>query len=194
MVGPSILFGVPSLGVGNGFGGAVAAGSAFPSTATTPAAAAATPTINTAAAPDGDDAEAPLEQINLTTGGPGEENETVLYEVRAKALKFVKDSDNNKDKTKSDNPWSTQGIGPLRLLKNQQTHAVRLLLRAEPSGKVALNRALLPGESYAANEKYVKITTADESGAGLETWMLQVKTKDMAAELARKLEEYKGAS
>lgn len=92
---------------------------------------------------------------------------------------------------KSKSPWSTKGVGPLRLLKHRETGAVRLLLRAEPRGHVAINRAVLPDFSYKADAKYVRITTATEAGDGLETWMIQMKTQDVAKELAAALEEHK---
>lgn len=113
--------------------------------------------------------------------------------MRAKALKFMPPADGDV-KGKSKSPWSTQGIGPLRLLKHKETGMVRLVLRAEPRGHVASNRAVLPNMSYKADEKYVKITTSNEEGDGLETWMVQVKTKDMARELAEALEKSKGSN
>ncbi|OAA53385.1 Ran-binding protein [Niveomyces insectorum RCEF 264] len=146
---------------------------------------------------DGD--EAPQEQIKLTEGGPGEEDEAVVYEVRAKALKLVLakgGSDNEVPSLKEKkSPWRTEGVGPLRVLKHKATGAVRLLLRAEPRGHVVLNKALLPEFSYKPepNAKYVKLTTANGFGSGLETWILQVKTKELAQRLADVLEEYKTA-
>ncbi|KAK4153614.1 hypothetical protein C8A00DRAFT_15174 [Chaetomidium leptoderma] len=147
---------------------------------------------------DGD--EAPQEQISLTDGGPGEEDESAVYEVRAKAVKLVTGADSddesgsNADKTKKKSPWKVQGVGPLRLLKNKTTGAVRMLLRAEPRGHVALNKAILPDFSYKAETKYVKVTTAADDGKSLETWMLQVKTPAMAQALADALEEHKKAN
>jgi hypothetical protein len=119
-----------------------------------------------------------------------------LHEVRAKVLKFVPPGEGGDDdeKPKSKSPWSTQGIGPLRLLQNKETKAVRLLLRAEPRGHVAMNRAVLPDVTYKADEKYVKMTTSNETGEGLETWMIQVKTKDLAKALADSLEKHKEAN
>ncbi|CAG9949709.1 unnamed protein product [Clonostachys rosea f. rosea IK726] len=129
------------------------------------------------------------EQINLTDGA--EEGEDTLHEVRAKVLKFIPAGSEGDDKPKSKSPWSTQGVGPLRVLQNKETKLVRLLLRAEPRGHVALNRALMPEMSYKADNKYVKITTSNEKGDGLETWMIQVKTKELAIELAEALEKHK---
>ena len=108
-------------------------------------------------------------------------------------LRFIPASEreDGEDKAKSKSPWSTQGVGPLRLLKHKETKTVRLLLRAEPRGHVALNRAVLPDMTYKADEKYVKMTTSNEKGDGLETWMIQVKTKDLAKALAEELEKNK---
>ena len=128
------------------------------------------------------------DQVNLTDGT--EMDEETMHEVRAKALKFVT-ADPSEDKGKSKSPWTTQGVGSLRLLKHKETGNVRLLLRAEPRGNVVMNRALLPDIKYEANEKYVKMTTSNDKGDGLETWMIQVKTKDLAKALAEALEKHK---
>ncbi|AEO56046.1 hypothetical protein MYCTH_107142 [Thermothelomyces thermophilus ATCC 42464] len=173
------------------------------SLATTPAATTPEPSANAedgqGTNADGDDA--PQEQISLTGGGPGEEDESVVHEVRAKAVKLVTGSDSdddsgsNADKAKKNkSPWKVQGVGPLRLLKNKTTGAVRMLLRAEPRGHVALNKAILPDFNYKAEAKYVKVTTATDDGKGLETWMLQVKTPASAQALAEALEEHKKAN
>lgn len=107
-------------------------------------------------------------------------------------LKFVPAGEkSDEDQPKSKSPWTTQGVGPLRLLKHKETNSVRLLLRAEPRGHIAINRSVLPDMSYKSDEKYVKMTTGNETGDGLETWMIQVKTKDLAKELAEALEKYK---
>jgi hypothetical protein len=174
------------------------------SLATTPAATTPEPS---AKAEDGketnaDGDEAPQEQISLTDGGPGEEDESAVHEVRAKAVKLVtgpdsdEDSSSNADKAKSakKSPWKLQGIGPLRLLKHKTTGAVRMLLRAEPRGHVALNKRVLPDFNYKADNKYVKVTTASDDGKGLETWMLQFKTPAAAQALAEALEEHKKAN
>ncbi|CAK7214063.1 hypothetical protein SBRCBS47491_002016 [Sporothrix bragantina] len=147
---------------------------------------------------DGD--EAPQEQISLTDGGPGEEDEAAVHEVRAKALRLATSNDESGSESpagkEKKSPWKTEGVGPLRVLKNKTTGSVRLLLRAEPRGHVALNRALLPDFTYKPepNAKYVKLTTANDAGTGLETWMLQVKTKEVAQQLADALEEHKAAN
>lgn len=164
--------------------------------ATTPAAGTPEPSTQADTAKDGeannDDGEK-HEQINLADGV--HDDEDVLHEVRAKVLKFVPASEkSDDDKPKSKSPWSTQGVGQLRLLQHKETKLVRLLLRAEPRGHVALNRALLPNVTYKPDEKYVKVPTSNEKGDGLETWMIQVKTKDLAKELTEALEKNKVAN
>ncbi|KAJ4318955.1 hypothetical protein N0V84_006579 [Fusarium piperis] len=159
------------------------------SLATTPAGGTPEPSTQAEGAAAGDEGEK-QEQVNLTEGL--EKDEDVLHDVRAKVLKFVPASEKSEEKkSKSQSPWSTQGVGALRLLKHKETSVVRLLLRAEPRGHIALNRAILPDMSYKADKKYVKITTSNEKGDGLETWMIQVKTADMAKELAAAMEKHK---
>lgn len=140
----------------------------------------------------------PQEQISLTEGGPGEEDEQVVHEVRAKALRLApkSDDDDDKDKGAKKNPWKTEGLGPLRLLKHKSTGAVRILLRGEPRGNVAMNKTILPDFDYKVDKgaKWIKVPCAKEDGKGLETWMLQVKTNDLALKLADALEENKKAN
>lgn len=146
-----------------------------------------------------EDAEQQDQQVSLTDGGPGEEDEEVVHEVRAKAMRLVasKPDDTPEEKAKQKkNPWKTEGLGPLRVLKHKTSGAVRLLLRAEPSGKVALNKLLLPNFDYKVDKdaKWIKVTTAKDDGKGLETWMLQVKSNDFAVKLAAVMEEHKVAN
>ncbi|KAK8032951.1 hypothetical protein PG991_002349 [Apiospora marii] len=187
--GGSGIFG--SLQPPGGGGTSTGANSPFPA----PSSMNTTPMGGTPEPQTQDGEEAPQEQISLTTGGPGEENEEILLEVRAKATKFVpvvKGGDGDEDGNKS--PWRTQGLGPLRVLKNKSTGCVRLLLRAEPRGHVAMNKALLSQFEYKPDnvkKTSIKIMTANDDGAGLETWLLQVKKPETAAELATVLEANK---
>ncbi|KAL7938929.1 hypothetical protein V8C35DRAFT_289632 [Trichoderma chlorosporum] len=163
------------------------------SLATTPAGGTPEPSAQLKAnssAADNDEEGEKHEQISLTEGA--EKDEEVLHEVRAKVLKFVPAGEASEtEEKKSKSPWATKGVGSLRLLKHKETNTVRLLLRAEPRGNVAMNRSVLPDLSYKADEKYVKMTTSNETGDGLETWMIQVKTKDVAKALAEALETHK---
>jgi hypothetical protein len=176
--------------VGFAFGAPSATSSLFPS-------AAASATTSRATTPggttDGDnsgdgDGEAEKEKyvpFNLSTGGPGEEHEDVVHEVRAKALKYSpKEGGDN-------NAWESKGVGPLRVLKHKETGVSRILLRMDPTGLIILNKGLLSGVKYEAKEKTVKFLTPLDNGAGLETWILQVKTPAFAKTLAEVLEANK---
>ncbi len=142
---------------------------------------------------NGDGEEAPQEQISLTEGGPGEEDEEILHEVRAKAIKYVPVTPGEEGEN-TGSPWRTQGVGPLRILKNKTTGSVRILLRAEPRGHIAMNKALLPDIEYKAKEKTISFAAATDSGTGLETWVLQVKKPEFAQELASIMETNKTAN
>ncbi|KAI0885751.1 uncharacterized protein GGS22DRAFT_161895 [Annulohypoxylon maeteangense] len=140
-----------------------------------------------------DGEEAPQEQLSLTTGGPGEEDEIILHEVRAKAIKYVSIR-KGEEEEENKSPWTTQGVGPLRVLKNKSTGTVRMLLRAEPRGHIAMNKALLSDVEYKSKEKTVTIVAASDNGNELESWVLQVKKPDFAQELVRVLEANKSAN
>lgn len=140
------------------------------------------------------------QQVSLTDGGPGEEDEEVVHEVRAKAMRHTPpkpddEGDDEKDKKKA-SPWRTEGVGPLRVLKHKTTGAVRMLLRTEPSGKVAMNKLVLPDIEYKVDKgaKWISLIVAKDDGAGLERWMLQVRNNEFAVKLAAALEEHKMAN
>lgn len=170
--------------------GSIAGGSPFPA----PSSIGTTPVNGTPEpqSPRDDGDEAPQEQIKLTEGGPGEEDEVMLHEVRAKVIKYIPVQKGDEDAPKS--PWSTQGVGPLRVLKNKSTGTVRILLRAEPRGHIAMNKTILPDIEYAAKEKTISFVAASDDGSNLETWLLQVKKPELAKELASVLEANKSAN
>ncbi|KAL3427126.1 RanBP1 domain-containing protein [Phlyctema vagabunda] len=179
-------------GVGFAFGGpSSTTSSLFPSAAVSASTSRATSpgqtTDGESAVEGSNDPDAEKhEQIDLTKGGPGEEDEELLHEVRAKALKYTPSEDKN--------PWVTKGLGPLRVLKHKETKASRVLLRADPSGTIVLNKGILAGVEFAANGKTLKFLAASDSAGSLETWMLQVKTPEFATELAKVLEANKSSS
>ncbi|RDL39185.1 uncharacterized protein BP5553_03525 [Venustampulla echinocandica] len=178
----------PTAGVGFNFGASSTSSSLLPSAAVSASTSRATTpggTTDGDSAAEGDPDAEYHEQIDLTAGGPGEENEDVLHEVRAKALKFVTPGDGTKG------AWETKGVGPLRVLRNKDTKAVRILLRAEPRGTVALNKALLSKVKYEATQKTVRISAISDNGKSMETWVLQVKTPEIAQGLAEVMESNK---
>lgn len=171
----------PSSGFGFSFGQGPAP-SLLPSTAAATAANSSQATSPGASSNnDANDPDAEQhEQIDLSKGGPGEENEDKIHEIRAKASKF-------------EGQWAAKGTGVLRVLKHKESGVTRLLLRGDGLGNIVLNKALLSAPCTLM-KKTVKITTAGENGESLETWLLQVKTEAFAAELNRILDENRPSS
>lgn len=194
----SSIFGTPtnttsltSANVGFAFGASSTTSSLFPSAAVSATTSRATTPGGTTDG-DGDnsgDGDAEQEKnpdFNLSTVGPGAEDEEVIHEIRAKALKFLQ-----KEGGDNTNRWDSRGVGPLRVLKHKESGMSRVLLRMDPSGVIILNKALLPGVKYEQKEKTVRFLAALDDGAGMETWILQVKTPESAKALSEVLESNK---
>lgn len=177
----------PNVGFGFGFKPAAASlappfnnGSNTTSRATSPGATTGE-SANESAADGEDDKVEKHEQIDLTSPGPGEENDDVVLQVKAKALKWESASSG----------WTSKGVGPLRVLKNRESHQTRVLLRQDPSGKIVLNFALSKSFTYESSQsKSVRVPIVGESGK-IESWMIKVANDDDAKKLASALEENK---
>lgn len=162
--------GTPSLGFS--FGGPSQQSSSFlapssvssatPSRASTPGV-----TSDTGAEESGDgDAAEKLPQVDLARSRAGEENEDVVIETRARGLKFV------------DKSWESQGVGFLRVLKDRTTSRGRVILRADPSGNVVLNAALMKAIEYKVSGNNVQFLVPKAEGPP-EQWALRVKKEDV---------------
>lgn len=128
-----------------------------------------------------DDKAEKQEQIDLTSPGPGEEDEDVVMQVKAKALKWDAASSS----------WASKGVGPLRVLKNRLSQQTRVLLRQDPSGRIVLNFALSKSFTYESSQsKTVRVPIVSDSGK-IESWMIKVGDDDDAKKLASALEENK---
>ncbi|RJE21167.1 hypothetical protein PHISCL_06490 [Aspergillus sclerotialis] len=126
---------------------------------------------------DNDGAEA-LPQADLTRGGAGEENEDVIMETRARALEF------------KNGTWESKGIGFLRILKDRTTSKARVLVRADPSGKVVLNISLMKEVDYKHSGNAVTFLVPQPDGAKPQQWALRVKKEELDS-IASKMEENK---
>lgn len=121
------------------------------------------------------------EQLNLADKGLGEEDEDVLFAVKAKAMIFES----------SEKGWVTRGVGKLRVLKHRDTAKTRVLMKQDPSGKIILNAALLSTMKYEhMQSKSVKLGAATDVGK-LVTWLIRTGKDEDAVELAQILEENK---
>lgn len=67
-----------------------------------------------------------LDEVKVVTH---EEDEEVLFKMRAKLFRFDKDS----------KQWKERGTGEVRFLKHKETTKVRLLMRREKTLKVCAN-------------------------------------------------------
>jgi nucleoporin NUP2 len=117
-------------------------------------------------------------QINLTAQWPGTENENVLYEIKAKAKKFIAGGET------SHNSWKVMGTGSLRVSKHSETGLGRIVVRTVPAGVVVLNNTLISGTKYVVKKKTVTLLARADDGHHLETWLVSVETSDDAKELA----------
>jgi Ran-binding protein 1 len=66
------------------------------------------------------------EKVNISTN---EENEDVIFKMRAKLFRFVTDS----------NEWKERGTGDLRLLQDKETKLIRVVMRRDKTLKVCAN-------------------------------------------------------
>ncbi|KAL9045609.1 MAG: hypothetical protein Q9214_001375, partial [Letrouitia sp. 1 TL-2023] len=142
---------------------------------------------NESAGGDVDDEAPKEEQIDLSNGGPGEDDEDIIYDVKAKALKY-----DAKKETPEKKEWVTRGVGRCRVMKHRETGKVRILMRQEAIGKIALNVGLLPSLQYVQEKKCVRVPVPVDKGK-IESWMVQVGKVEDAATLARVLEENKSS-
>jgi hypothetical protein len=140
-----------------------------------------TPGLSEAGADESGDGEVVenLPQIDLTRGGAGEEEEEVVFEVRARALKAIPGSG-----------WAGQGTGVLRVLKHRISGRSRVLLRADPSGKVILNAALVRQIYYKLSGSSVQFLVPGVSRQ-LERWAIKVREQENAVQLAATMENCK---
>lgn len=136
-------------------------------------------TSDTGADESGDGDAAPNDpQLNLAHSRAGEEEEDIVMETRARALKLAPGTG-----------WESQGVGVLRILKHQKTSRSRVILRADPSGKVVLNASLMKQIKYTASGNNVQFLVPKAEGAP-EQWALRVK-KEEVSRLATTMEESK---
>ncbi|KAG5297107.1 RanBP1 domain-containing protein [Histoplasma ohiense] len=148
---------------------------------------ATTPNLSEAGADEPEEAAEDLPQVNLLRGGTGEEDEDEVFETRVKALKLGVDPASEDPKPKLQ--WILQGVGLLRILKHKTTGRARILVRADPSGRVLLNANLVAAVSYKSTGSAVQFLVPQEPKP--EQWIARVKKEEIAVELAGVMEKNK---
>lgn len=122
-------------------------------------------------------------QIDLAIGGPGEENEDTVFQVKAKAMLY-----DTEKKT-----WPIKGFGSFRVLKDRESGKTRMLMRQDPSGKILLNSALGKQLKYESSAKRMVMVPVVNAEGRLETWVIRTGLDDAAKKLASLLQEHKSA-
>ncbi|OJD21003.1 hypothetical protein ACJ73_07659 [Blastomyces percursus] len=146
---------------------------------------ATTPNLSEVGAEEPEESTEDLPQVDLLRGGTGEEDENEVFEARVKALKLGVPPDSDDEKPQ----WLLQGVGLLRILKNKTTGRARILVRADPSGRVLLNTNLVAAINYKSEGSAVRFLVPREPKP--EQWIARVKKEDIAVELAKVMEKCK---
>lgn len=119
-----------------------------------------------AATPD-EEGGAPGSIFDMSSANAGEEEETVVFECRARAFKLT-------------TGWVSQGTGVVRLLKHPGTGRARVVLRADPGGNIILNTLLKKELDYARTSNSMQFMVPQAEGKP-EQWAVRVKAESIEA-------------
>lgn len=107
-----------------------------------------------------------LEKVEVKTL---EEDEEVLFKVRAKLFRFDADA----------KEWKERGTGDVKFLKNKTTGKVRLLMRRDKTLKVCANHIIAPEyvlkPNVGSDRSWVYTCTADVSEGGPEAFTFAIR-------------------
>lgn len=123
-----------------------------------------------------------LEKVEVKTN---EENEEVLYKVRAKLFRFDGDA----------KEWKERGTGDVKFLKHKDTKKVRLLMRRDKTLKVCANHIIAPEyvlkPNVGSDRSWVYTCTADvaEGEAGAFTFAIRFGNKENADKFKEEFEK-----
>ena len=116
----------------------------------------------------------------------GEEDEDILYEVRAKAFKFLSNRD--------DQPtWKSVGVGPFKIKINKLTNKKRILHRDSSTSKLIMNFNLHSEMNPTVDNKTITFTgieVTDNNENPLSVFKLMVKTPQSANETCNAIIEH----
>lgn len=107
-----------------------------------------------------------LEKVDVKTN---EENEEVLFKIRAKLFKFHPDT----------KEWKERGVGDVKILKHKDSGKARLLMRRDKTLKVCANHTIAPSYTLTPNvgseKSWVYSVTADVSEGEAEALTLAIR-------------------
>ena len=111
------------------------------------------------------------------TCNAGEEEESVVFECKARAFKLA-------------TGWQLQGTGVLRLLQHPGTNRARIVLRTDPGGNVILNTFLKKDLDYSRQGNSVQFMVPQADKAQPEHWTVRVNAQSIE-KLHPKMQEIK---
>ncbi|KAG0196290.1 single stranded nucleic acid binding protein [Mortierella sp. GBA30] len=123
-----------------------------------------------------------LEAVQVKTH---EEDEEVLFKMRAKLFRFVKET----------NEWKERGTGDVRLMKHKESKKIRLLMRRDQTLKICANHYVTSDMTLTPNvgsdRSWVWNVTADSSDdcAGAQTLAIRLANSDNAAVFKEEFEK-----
>lgn len=123
-----------------------------------------------------------LEKVDVKTN---EENEDVLFKVRAKLFRFDADA----------KEWKERGTGDCKFLQNKETKKVRLLMRRDKTLKVCANHLIAPEyvlkPNVGSDRSWVYACTADiaEGEAEAFTFAIRFGNKENADKFKEEFEK-----
>lgn len=123
-----------------------------------------------------------LEKVDVKTN---EENEDVLFKVRAKLFRFDADA----------KEWKERGTGDCKFLKNKDSGKVRLLMRRDKTLKICANHIIAPEyvlkPNVGSDRSWVYTCTADiaEGPAEAFTFAIRFGNKENADKFKEQFEK-----
>ncbi|KAF9099873.1 single stranded nucleic acid binding protein, partial [Mortierella sp. AM989] len=123
-----------------------------------------------------------LEAVQVKTH---EEEETAIYKMRAKLFRFVKES----------NEWKERGTGEVKFLQHNDTKKIRLLMRRDQTLKICANHYITAEMTLTPNvgsdRSWVWNVTADSSDEceGPQTLAIRFANADVAASFKEEFEK-----
>jgi len=140
------------------------------------------------ATPDEEEPKAdfkPLVQLQEVKVESGEEDEDVLFKIRAKLFRFDKDA----------TQWKERGTGDIKLLQHKKTHKIRVLMRREKTLKVCANHYIQPTfklqENVSSDRSWIWNCLADyaDEAAKEEVFAIRFANTENAQKFKAKFEE-----
>jgi hypothetical protein len=129
---------------------------------------------------EGEEAK-PDTQIDIADMSKDKEGHEVIFEsAKVKATKYEKGDAKNTDDEDGDKPktegWHVVGVGPIAVLKNEESGIVSMLMRTTPSGRVIINTRVASVLSAQVMSKRARFMIVKKEG--VESYLVGFQTAD----------------